>query len=203
MNRNPYFFGVDSAGNQLPYFDQITHRLFSDTPTSSTCGSPTVKSTSRRRHVSAAAADYTLYKGTKPRATTRSSRASAPATWPSSSTWRPRTTSCASSSMTAMCASPCRCHQPRPRSTNWSTPAWAPRASTARSRSRRSTTRSCPTPTSSIDLAEANKLLDAAGYKQGCRWLPQVTKMAAPRSPSPSKAPITSALRRKMPTSRS
>ena len=26
MNRNPYFYGVDSAGNQLPYFDQVTHR---------------------------------------------------------------------------------------------------------------------------------------------------------------------------------
>jgi peptide/nickel transport system substrate-binding protein len=29
MERNPYFFGVDPDGNQLPYIDQITHRLFS------------------------------------------------------------------------------------------------------------------------------------------------------------------------------
>ncbi len=29
MERNPYFFAVDSAGNQLPYVDKITHRLFS------------------------------------------------------------------------------------------------------------------------------------------------------------------------------
>jgi peptide/nickel transport system substrate-binding protein len=28
MERNPYFFAVDSAGNQLPYIDKITHRLF-------------------------------------------------------------------------------------------------------------------------------------------------------------------------------
>ncbi len=28
MDRNPYFFQVDPAGNQLPYIDQITHRLF-------------------------------------------------------------------------------------------------------------------------------------------------------------------------------
>lgn len=30
MVRNPYFFGVDKDGNQLPYFDQINHRLFTD-----------------------------------------------------------------------------------------------------------------------------------------------------------------------------
>jgi len=29
MERNPYFFAVDSAGNQLPYVDKATHRLFS------------------------------------------------------------------------------------------------------------------------------------------------------------------------------
>ena len=29
MERNPYFFAVDSAGNQLPYLDKVTHRLFS------------------------------------------------------------------------------------------------------------------------------------------------------------------------------
>ena len=28
MERNPYFFGVDSDGNQLPYVDKVTHRLF-------------------------------------------------------------------------------------------------------------------------------------------------------------------------------
>jgi peptide/nickel transport system substrate-binding protein len=28
MERNPYFFGVDGQGNQLPYIDKITHRLF-------------------------------------------------------------------------------------------------------------------------------------------------------------------------------
>ena len=28
MNRNPYFFAVDPEGNQLPYLDRITHRLF-------------------------------------------------------------------------------------------------------------------------------------------------------------------------------
>ncbi|NJM41585.1 MAG: ABC transporter substrate-binding protein [Anaerolineae bacterium] len=31
MERNPYFFAVDSAGNQLPYIDKINHRLF-ETP---------------------------------------------------------------------------------------------------------------------------------------------------------------------------
>ncbi|MYJ77669.1 MAG: hypothetical protein F4047_05835, partial [Caldilineaceae bacterium SB0670_bin_27] len=28
MERNPYFFGVDSDGRQLPYVDDVTHRLF-------------------------------------------------------------------------------------------------------------------------------------------------------------------------------
>lgn len=28
MERNPYFFAVDEAGNQLPYIDKVTHRLF-------------------------------------------------------------------------------------------------------------------------------------------------------------------------------
>ena len=28
MERNPYFFAVDEAGNQLPYLDRVTHRLF-------------------------------------------------------------------------------------------------------------------------------------------------------------------------------
>ncbi|MCE7986821.1 MAG: ABC transporter substrate-binding protein, partial [Caldilinea sp. CFX5] len=28
MERNPYFFAVDEAGNQLPYIDHVTHRLF-------------------------------------------------------------------------------------------------------------------------------------------------------------------------------
>lgn len=28
MERNPYFFGVDAQGNQLPYIDKVTHRLF-------------------------------------------------------------------------------------------------------------------------------------------------------------------------------
>ena len=30
MVRNPYFWGVDEAGNQLPYFDGVNHRLFED-----------------------------------------------------------------------------------------------------------------------------------------------------------------------------
>jgi len=29
MERNPYFFAVDPQGNQLPYLDKVTHRLYS------------------------------------------------------------------------------------------------------------------------------------------------------------------------------
>ena len=28
MERNPYYYGIDAAGNQLPYIDRIEHRLF-------------------------------------------------------------------------------------------------------------------------------------------------------------------------------
>ena len=28
MERNPYFFGVDAQGNQLPYIDKVTHRVY-------------------------------------------------------------------------------------------------------------------------------------------------------------------------------
>ena len=28
MERNPYFFAVDQEGNQLPYIDKVTHRLY-------------------------------------------------------------------------------------------------------------------------------------------------------------------------------
>ncbi|MEZ4730095.1 MAG: ABC transporter substrate-binding protein [Caldilineaceae bacterium] len=31
MERNPYYFSVDPAGNQLPYIDTVTHDLFDDT----------------------------------------------------------------------------------------------------------------------------------------------------------------------------
>ena len=30
MERNPYYYGVDADGNQLPYIDRIEHRLFQD-----------------------------------------------------------------------------------------------------------------------------------------------------------------------------
>lgn len=30
MVRNPYYYAVDQAGNQLPYIDRITHKLFND-----------------------------------------------------------------------------------------------------------------------------------------------------------------------------
>ena len=28
MERNPYFWAVDAQGNQLPYIDKVTHRLY-------------------------------------------------------------------------------------------------------------------------------------------------------------------------------
>jgi peptide/nickel transport system substrate-binding protein len=61
--RNPYFFGVDSAGNQLPYTDQIIHRQYSSASMEVfklwiTNGEIDFQA----RQVSAAAADYTLFK---------------------------------------------------------------------------------------------------------------------------------------------
>jgi len=63
MVRNPYFFGVDSSGQQLPYFDQINHRQYSSASTEVfklwiTNGEIDFQA----RGVSAAAADYTLFK---------------------------------------------------------------------------------------------------------------------------------------------
>ena len=60
MTRPPYFLGVHSAGTQLPFFDQTPHRLFSDNNVFNlwiTNGEIDFQG----RHVSAAAADYTLY----------------------------------------------------------------------------------------------------------------------------------------------
>lgn len=59
MERNPYFVQVDSAGNQLPYVDKVTHQLFE---------SPDVLSTRvvagqvdyQARHISIG--DFTLFK---------------------------------------------------------------------------------------------------------------------------------------------
>ncbi len=59
MERNPYFVQVDSAGNQLPYTDKVTHQLFE---------SPDVLSTRvvagqidyQARHISVG--DFTLFK---------------------------------------------------------------------------------------------------------------------------------------------
>ncbi|NLF13093.1 MAG: ABC transporter substrate-binding protein, partial [Anaerolineaceae bacterium] len=59
MERNPYFFGVDEEGQQLPYIDKVTHRLFT---------SPDVKNMwvlngeidFQYRHM--AFSDFTLYK---------------------------------------------------------------------------------------------------------------------------------------------
>ncbi len=31
MERNPFYYGVDAEGNQLPYIDRVEHRLFQDT----------------------------------------------------------------------------------------------------------------------------------------------------------------------------
>lgn len=59
MERNPYYHAVDSAGNQLPYIDEITHDLFKGPDTLSLWiiqGLIDLQS----RHLSAT--NYTLYK---------------------------------------------------------------------------------------------------------------------------------------------
>ena len=59
MERNPYYYGVDEAGNQLPYIDTIEHRFFGDTEAFNLMiiqGEIDLQS----RHVNPG--DYTLYK---------------------------------------------------------------------------------------------------------------------------------------------
>lgn len=59
MVRNPYFWGVDSEGNQLPYFDQVNHRLFTD-PNVYNLWITNGEIDFQARHVDTA--QYTLYK---------------------------------------------------------------------------------------------------------------------------------------------
>jgi peptide/nickel transport system substrate-binding protein len=59
MVRNPYFWGVDEAGNQLPYFDGVNHRLF-ETNDVFNLWIVNGEIDFQARHVDAAA--YTLYK---------------------------------------------------------------------------------------------------------------------------------------------
>ena len=59
MTRNPYFFGVDTEGNQLPYFDKVHHRLFTD-PNVFNLWITNGEIDFQGRHVDAA--QFTLYK---------------------------------------------------------------------------------------------------------------------------------------------
>jgi len=59
MERNPYFFQVDSAGNQLPYIDTLHHRLY-ETPDVFNMWIMNGEIDFQGRHVSIA--NYTLFK---------------------------------------------------------------------------------------------------------------------------------------------
>jgi peptide/nickel transport system substrate-binding protein len=59
MERNPYFFAVDAEGNQLPYVDKITHRLF-ESPEVLTLWVTNGEIDFQARHMSVA--NFTLYK---------------------------------------------------------------------------------------------------------------------------------------------
>lgn len=59
MERNPYFFGVDADGNQLPYIDTVNHRLF-DQPDVFNLWITNGEIDFQNRHVSIA--NFTLFK---------------------------------------------------------------------------------------------------------------------------------------------
>jgi peptide/nickel transport system substrate-binding protein len=59
MERNPYFFAVDADGNQLPYVDRITHRLF-DSPEVLNLWVTNGEIDFQARHISIA--NFTLFK---------------------------------------------------------------------------------------------------------------------------------------------
>lgn len=59
MERNPYFFGIDVDGNQLPYLDRITHRLF-DSPEVLNLWVTNGEIDFQARHISIA--NFTLFK---------------------------------------------------------------------------------------------------------------------------------------------
>lgn len=63
MLRNPYFWGVDKEGNQLPYIDQINHRSYSSaSPQLFNLWITNGEIDFQARGVSNAVADYTLFK---------------------------------------------------------------------------------------------------------------------------------------------
>ena len=121
IERNPYFFAVDEEGQQLPYIDKLTHRLF-ESPEVLSLWITNGEIDFQYRHTqianlplyksSEAAGDYQVVLGVL--ASHVGMRA------PSS---RVRSRSLRSSSMTAMCASPCRTPATARRSTSWSTTA--------------------------------------------------------------------------------
>lgn len=59
MERNPYFFAVDAEGNQLPYIDRVSHRLF-DQPDVFNLWITNGEIDFQNRHV--ALANFTLFK---------------------------------------------------------------------------------------------------------------------------------------------
>ncbi|MES0884555.1 ABC transporter substrate-binding protein [Roseibium sp. SCP14] len=59
MERNPYYYGVDPEGNQLPYIDRIEHRLFQD-PESLNLMAIQGEIDLQNRHLNVA--DFTLFK---------------------------------------------------------------------------------------------------------------------------------------------
>ncbi|MCL6429401.1 MAG: ABC transporter substrate-binding protein [Anaerolineae bacterium] len=59
MQRNPYYFAVDPEGNQLPYIDKVTHRLF-ETPEVLNLWVTNGEIDFQARHMSMA--NFTLYK---------------------------------------------------------------------------------------------------------------------------------------------
>jgi peptide/nickel transport system substrate-binding protein len=59
LERNPYYWAVDSEGNQLPYIDEITHDFFED-PETVALWALQGNIDMQGRHISGA--DYTLYK---------------------------------------------------------------------------------------------------------------------------------------------
>ena len=51
MERNPYYWQVDTEGNQLPYIDKVEHSFFENDRRASTSGSPQGRSTCQKRHI--------------------------------------------------------------------------------------------------------------------------------------------------------
>ncbi len=122
IERNPYFFAVDEEGQQLPYIDKVTHRLYGIARGAATCGSPTARSTCST--ATCRIGDLPLYKQSEAKGDYKMVLGVLASHVAMQLNLTHQEASCSTSSSTsATCASPSHTRSIATRSTNWYTTA--------------------------------------------------------------------------------